>query len=79
MAEKGIGDYKSQIVLALRFFQILTVAMVAVGFIWGAGDVIMAWLPADTAVTPLSMLLMLYGTIGSSVIEIAVRVVKGKK
>jgi len=72
-------DYRADLLLALRFFQILTVAMVAVGFIWGAGDVVMAWLPEDSPVTPLSLMLMLYGAIGSLIIEVAVRVVKGKK
>lgn len=72
-------DYKGTLTLGLRFFQVLTVAMVAVGFIWGAGDLILSMLPADSPITPLSCLLMLYGVIGSLIIEAAIRVVNRKK
>lgn len=72
-------NYKATLVLALRFFQVLTVAMVAVGFIWGMGDLVMSWLPADSPVTPLSLLMMLYGSVGSVIIEAAIRIVQRKK
>lgn len=72
-------DWKRTTVLGLRFFQVIAVALVAVGFIWGAGDLILSMLPPDSPVTPLSCLLMLYGVIGSLIIEAAIRVLERKK
>lgn len=72
-------DYRTKLVLALRFFQVLTVAMVAVGFIWGMGDLVLSILPADSPITPLSLLMILYGGVGSVIIEAAIRIVQRKK
>jgi hypothetical protein len=72
-------NYKNTLVLGLRFFQVLTTSFAIVGFIWGAGDFITSLFPSNSAVTPLSVLLMLYGVIGSAIIEVSIRLVQRKK
>ena len=66
-------------ILGLRFLQLIAVSMFAVGFIWGGSDWINSLLPANSVITPLSVLLMLYGIIGSMMIEVAIRIVRRKK
>jgi len=72
-------DFKKMGVIGLRFLQLIAVSMFIVGFIWGGSDWISSFLPKNGPVTPLSVLLMLYGLIGSIVIEGAIRVVQRKK
>jgi hypothetical protein len=72
-------DIKKMGIIGLRFLQLIAVGMFVVGFIWGGSDWINSLLPANSVITPLSVLLMLYGIIGSIVIEVAIRVVQRKK
>jgi hypothetical protein len=72
-------NYKSWFVLGLRFAQLITVMMVIVGLIWGSSDWLLASVLVNVPVTPLSVLLMLYGGVGSVVIEGIVRIVQRKK
>ena len=72
-------DFKKNGILGLRFLQLLAISAFIVGFIWGGSDFLNSLLPANGPITPLSVLLMLYGIIGSLVIEVAIRVVQRKK
>jgi hypothetical protein len=72
-------DYKKMGVLGLRFLQLIAIATFVVGFIWGGSDFLSSLLPANGPITPLSVLLMLYGVMGSVVIEVAIRIVQRKK
>lgn len=72
-------NWKGNFVLGLRFLQVLALSLTAIGFIWGTGDYISSLLPADGPVAPLSVLLMLYGVVGSGIIEGAIRFVQRKK
>jgi hypothetical protein len=72
-------DYKKLGVLGLRFIQLISISLFVVGFIWGGSDFLSSLLPKDGPVTPLSVLLMLYGIMGSVVIEVAIRIVQRKK
>jgi hypothetical protein len=65
--------------LALRLLQLLTIAMTATGFIWASSDWLLATVLVGVPVTPLSVLLMLYGAVGSIIIEGLIRAVKRKK
>jgi hypothetical protein len=75
---EGSTDYKKMGVIGLRFLQLIASGMFAVGFIWGMSDFISSLLPGGP-VTPFSVLLMVYGAVGSLVIEVAIRVVQRKK
>ena len=72
-------DYKHMGIIGLRFIQLIAVSMTVVGFIWGGSDWISSLLPSNSVVSPTSILLMLYGIIGSLMIEVAIRVVQRKK
>jgi hypothetical protein len=74
-----VHDFKKMGILGLRFIQLIAISMFVVGFIWGGSDWINSLLPANSVITPLSVLLMLYGIIGSVVIEVAIRIVRRKK
>lgn len=74
-----VHDFKKTGILGLRFLQLIAVSMFVVGFIWGGSDWINSLLPENSVITPLSVLLMLYGIIGSIVIEVAIRIVRRKK
>jgi hypothetical protein len=64
--------YKTGI-LGLRVFQIICIASVITGFIWSSSDLLLATVLVDVPVTPLSVLMMLYGVVGVFGSEGAVR------
>lgn len=70
---------KQLAIIILRLLQLLTVAMTVTGFIWASSDWLLATVLAKAPVTPLSVLLMLYGSVGSIVIEAMIRIVQRKK
>lgn len=70
---------KTQAIILLRLLQLLTVAMSVTGFIWASSDYLLATVLIGVPVTPLSVLLMLYGSVGTFVIEALIRVVQRKK
>lgn len=72
-------DSKTIAVLFLRLLQLLTVGMTFTGFIWASSDYLLATVLIGVPVTPLSVLLMLYGSVGAFVIEALIRVVQRKK
>ena len=74
-----IHSFKVTGIIGLRFLQLLAIGVFVVGFIWGGCDFLNSLIPANSVVTPLSVLLMFYGAIGSLVIEVAIRVVQRKK
>jgi hypothetical protein len=76
---EGETDYKKLGVLGLRFLQLISISGFVVGFIWGGSDFLSSLLPKDGPITPFSVLLMLYGIIGATVIEVAIRIVQRKK
>lgn len=71
-------DWKGQGIVGLRFLQIISMAAVAIGFIWGFGDFINSLMPNGTS-APMSLLLILYGLVGSVVIEVPIRILKRQK
>lgn len=71
-------NWKGNAVVGLRLLQFIAFALVAVGLIWGLGDFITSLLPKGTS-APLSVLLILYGLVGSAMIEIPIRVLQRKK
>jgi len=71
-------NWKGNAVSGLRFIQVFALAMVAVGFIWGLGDWINSFLPAGSS-APIYVLLMLYGLVGSAMVEVPIRVLQRKK
>ena len=66
-------NLKGYAVIGLRFVQLLAACMAIVGAIWGSSDFVMSLLPASSVVTPTSVLLMLYGFVGTAAIECAIR------
>jgi hypothetical protein len=72
-------DFKTLAVLFLRLLQLLTVGMVFTGFIWASSDYLLATVLIGVPVSPLSVLLVLYGSVGSVLIEALIRVVQRKK
>jgi hypothetical protein len=80
LTEPKHTDYKLQAVfLFLRLLQFLTVSMTVTGFIWASSDYLIATVLVGVPVTPLSVLLMLYGSVGSFIIEALIRLVQRKK
>jgi len=72
------GKYQHTMVLGLRSFQIICIGLAVTGGIWSSGDLLMAMIPVGTPVTPLSLLFMLYGVVGTTLLEIIVRVLMRK-
>lgn len=72
-------DFKKPAVLFLRLLQLLTVAMTFTGFISASSDYLLATVLIGVPVSPLSVLLILYGSVGSVLIEALIRLVQRKK
>ena len=71
-------NWKGNFILGLRFLQVIALSLVAVGFIWGLGDYINSLMPTGTS-APVSVLLILYGLVGSVMVEVPIRVLQRKK
>ena len=69
-------DRKNIIVLGLRVIQLLTLGVFVSGFVWGSSDWLLATVLVGVPITPLSVLMMLYGSVGSIVVEVTIRVLK---
>lgn len=65
--------YKQKASIVMRGFQLLCIASVVTGFIWASSDWLLLTVLVDAPVTPVSVLLMLYGTLGTVLIEAIVR------
>ena len=68
-------EYKRTAMLATRLIQLLSIVLVLTGFLWASSDMLLITVLADSPVTPLSVLLMLYGTVGSLVSEVLARLI----
>ena len=66
-------------VFGARLMQLLCAMLTVVGFIWATGDLLTSLFPADSVVTPFSVLLMLYGSIGVLAFEGVARFLTRKK
>lgn len=73
--------YKPKIVLGLRTFQIICIGFTITGILWASSDILLTTVLVGAPVTPLSVLLMLYGSIGTLLNEAAIRMLnrKGRK
>lgn len=67
------------LVLPLRVLQLVCIASVITGFVWASSDWLLLTVLVGAPVTPLSVLLMLYGTVGTFVSEVIVRILSKKK
>lgn len=65
-------------ILGLRVVQLISVASVITGFIWSTSDLLLVSVLVGAPVTPLSVLMMLYGSVGLFVSELSVRLLRRK-
>jgi hypothetical protein len=70
---------KNNALLGFRTLQIFSLAIVVVGFIWSSGDYISSLFPENSIVNPVSVLMMLYGTLGAIGSEGIIRFLTRKK
>ena len=68
-----IEEYSKSALLVTRFIQMLSLSLVVTGFIWASSDLLLVTVLADSPVTPLSVLFMLYGLMGSVFTEAIAR------
>lgn len=72
-------DGPGNAIFVLRLLQILSLAAAIVGFIWSSGDFLTSLFPENSVVTPTSVLLMLYGSVGTLGLEGIIRFLTRKK
>ena len=65
--------YRKPAIVAVRSIQLLCIGFVVTGFIWSTTDLLMVSVLVSSPVSPLSLLFMLYGTVGSFVTEASAR------
>jgi uncharacterized protein YneF (UPF0154 family) len=70
---------KSNALLGLRSLQIFSLATVIIGFIWSSGDYMTSLFPDNSVINPVSVLMMLYGTLGVAGSEGIIRFLTRKK
>ena len=68
-----IEEYSKSALLVTRLIQMLSLSLVVTGFIWASSDLLLVTVLADSPVTPLSVLFMLYGLMGSVFTEAIAR------
>ena len=78
MENNKTAELKTNFVIGLRFAQFVAGALCIIGLIWGSSDWLSQFL-VDSPITPLSVLLMLYGFFGTVSIEAIIRLVQRKK
>lgn len=73
------AEIKNYAVLSLRVVQLLCCAAIVTGFIWATSDLLLVTVLVEAPVTPVSVLLMLYGTLGTFLSEGIIRLFVKKK
>lgn len=79
MAAMEESSSASYLVLALRIIQLLCCAAIITGFVWSSSDLLLTTILKDAPVTPLSVLLMVYGCFGAGLCELVIRGLSKKK
>ena len=69
-------DYKKLAIIGLRIVQLLTIASVVTGVIWASSDWLLLYVLVEAPVTPLSVLLIVYGLFGTFICEAPIRLLK---
>ena len=74
----NVEKYQQQTILGLRVFQFLCIGFTVTGFVWSTADLLLTTVLVGAPVTPLSLLLLLYGCLGTLTTEGSIRIVKRK-
>lgn len=69
-------DYRKSAIIGLRVVQLLTIASAITGGIWASSDWLLLYVLVETPVTPLSVLLIVYGIVGTIIAEAPIRLLK---
>lgn len=70
-----LAEYKRTAMIGTRLIQMTSIVLVITGFLWASSDMLLITVLADSPVTPLSVLLILYGSVGSLVCEVLARII----
>ena len=68
-----LAKHRDSAILATRVMQLLCMALVVVGILWASTDLLMVTVLVESPVTPMSLLFILYGFIGSTLTELLAR------
>lgn len=79
MVKDNMDSQKKYVVLPLRVVQLLCISCVITGFIWATSDLLLSTILVEAPVTPVSVLLMFYGSIGTLLSEAVIRLFRKKK
>ena len=71
--DKLLPEYKRLALIGVRSVETLCIAMSITGFIWATADLLLVRILIKMPVNPFSILLMLYGTVGSFGTEVVAR------
>ena len=69
-------DYRRSAIIGLRVVQLLTIASAITGGIWASSDWLLLYVLVEAPVTPLSVLLIMYGIVGTFITEAPIRLLK---
>ena len=69
-------DCRKSVVIGLRVLQLLTIASAITGGIWASSDWLLLYVLVEAPVTPLSVLLIVYGIVGTIVCEAPIRLLR---
>ena len=72
-------EYYRYVVLGLRSLQMVCIGCFVTGPIWASSDLLLNTVLIGVPVTPLSVLLMLYGGVGAVVNEVLIRFFNRKR
>lgn len=73
------AEYRKTAIIAVRSIEMLCIGLLITGTIWSTTDFLLLYVLTETLVSPFSILLMLYGTIGTFVTEITARLLAKAK
>jgi len=65
--------WKNPAIIGVRAIELISMAFVISGFLWATSDLLLAHILVQAPVAPLSVLFMLYGTMGILVSETIAR------
>lgn len=68
-----LGQYKNSALFGTRLIQVVCLSLMVIGFVWSSSDFLLLTILADSPVTPLSVMFMLYGLLGSVLSELMAR------
>jgi hypothetical protein len=76
ISKKEETNYSKVGIIGFRCVEILCIGAIITGFVWASSDYLLATILAKSPVTPASVLMIVYGSLGTFLCEVTIWIFK---